>query len=125
MSSINKVILVGNVCADPEERTFQSGGKVVNLRLATNERWKDKTTGERKEKAEYHTVSVYSEGLVNLISKYVKKGSKLYIEGRLETRKWADNQGNERYTTEVVLRAYQSNILLLDKREQQSEDIPF
>lgn len=114
--SVNKVILVGNVGQDPEIRSFQSGDKVANFSLATSENWKDKNTGERKEKTEWHRVSVTNQGLVKVIESYVKKGSKLYIEGQLETRKWTDQQGQERYTTEVVLRPYRGELAMLDSR---------
>lgn len=114
--SVNKVILVGNVGNDPEIRSFQNGGRVANLSLATSENWKDKNTGERKEKTEWHRVSVTNEGLVKVIENYVKKGSKLYIEGQLETRKWQDAQGNDKYSTEVVLRPYRGELTMLDSR---------
>lgn len=116
MSSVNKVILVGNVGNDPEIRTFQNGGRVANLSLATTEKWKDKETGEKKEKTEWHRVSVPNDALVKVIENYVKKGSKLYIEGQLETRKWQDANGQEKYSTEVVLRPYNGDITLLDSR---------
>ena len=114
--SVNKVILVGNVGNDPEIRTFQNGGRVANLSLATSESWKDKATGERKDKTEWHRVSVLNEGLVNVIENYVKKGSKLYIEGQLETRKWQDQSGQDKYSTEVVLRPYRGELTMLDAR---------
>ena len=114
--SVNKVILVGNVGNEPEIRTFQNGGRVANLSLATSENWKDKNTGERKDKTEWHRVSVTNEGLIKVIENYVHKGSKLYIEGQLETRKWQDQDGNDRYTTEVVLQGFNSNLTLLDSR---------
>ena len=114
--SVNKVILVGNLGQDPEIRTFQNGGKVANFSLATSERWKDRQSGEQKEKTEWHRVSVLNEGLVGVIENYVKKGTKLYIEGQLETRKWTDNSGQERYTTEVVLRPYRGELTILDSR---------
>lgn len=117
MSSINKVILVGNVGKDPEIRSTQSGSKIANLSLATSERWKDKQTGERREKTEWHRVVVFSDGLVRVIENYVKKGSKLYVEGQLQTRKWQDQSGNDRYSTEVVLQAYGGTITLLDSRK--------
>ena len=100
--SVNKVILVGNVGQDPEVRQFQNGGQVASFSLATSETWKDKNTGERKERTEWHRISVFSEGLVRVVQNYVKKGSKLYIEGQLETRKWQDKDGQDRYTTEIV-----------------------
>ena len=116
--SVNKVILVGNVGNDPEIRTFQNGGRVANLSLATSERWKDKATGENKEKTEWHRVSVLNEGLVKVIENYVNKGSKLYIEGQLETRKWQDANGQDKYSTEVVLRPYRGELTMLDARGQ-------
>ncbi|MCI5045919.1 MAG: single-stranded DNA-binding protein [Aquisalinus sp.] len=114
--SVNKVILVGNLGADPEVRQFQNGGSVCSLSLATSENWKDKNTGERREKTEWHRVSIFSEGLVRVASQYLKKGSKVYLEGQLETRKWQDQNGQDRYTTEVVLRGYNSNLTMLDGR---------
>ncbi|MGH1399090.1 MAG: single-stranded DNA-binding protein [Alphaproteobacteria bacterium] len=114
--SVNKVILVGNVGNDPEIRTFQNGGRVANLSLATSESWKDKNSGERRDKTEWHRVSVTNEGLVKVIENYVKKGSKLYIEGQLETRKWQDQNGNDKYSTEVVLRPYRGELTMLDSR---------
>jgi single-strand DNA-binding protein len=115
--SVNKVILVGNLGRDPEVRSFQSGGKVCNLRIATSETWRDKATGERKEKTEWHSVAIFSEPLVKIAEQYLRKGSKVYIEGALETRKWQDQSGAERYTTEVVLRPYRGEMTLLDGRE--------
>ena len=114
--SVNKVILIGNLGADPEVRTFQNGGKVVNLRIATSENWKDRTTGERREKTEWHAVAIFSEPLGRIAEQYLKKGSKVYIEGQLETRKWQDQSGQDRYTTEVVLRPYRGELTLLDSR---------
>ena len=111
--SVNKVILVGNLGADPEIRTFSSGDKVANFSIATSETWKDKSSGEKKEKTEWHRVSVINQGLINVIENYVKKGTKLYIEGKLETRKWEDNNGQEKYTTEVVLRPYAGELTML------------
>ena len=115
--SVNKVILVGHAGKDPEVRSFQNGGRVANLTLATSETWKDKATGERKERTEWHRVTVANEALVGVVERFVKKGSKLYIEGQLETRKWTDQQGQERFSTEVVLRPYRGEIVLLDGRE--------
>lgn len=112
--SVNKVILVGNLGKDPEIRSFQNGGRVASFSVATSENWKDKTSGERKEKTEWHRVSVTNDALVGVIEKYVKKGSKVYIEGQLETRKWTDKDGNEKYTTEVVLRPYRGELTMLD-----------
>lgn len=114
--SVNKVILVGNLGADPEVRTFQNGGKVCNLRIATSENWKDKNTGERREKTEWHTVAVFSDGLVRVCEQYLKKGSKVYIEGQLQTRKWQDQSGNDRYSTEVVLQGFNGTLVMLDGR---------
>jgi single-strand DNA-binding protein len=115
--SVNKVILVGNLGRDPEVRTFQNGGKVCNLRIATSENWKDRNTGERKEKTEWHSVAIFSEPLARIAEQYLKKGSKVYIEGALETRKWQDQSGQDRYTTEIVLRPYRGELTLLDGRE--------
>ncbi|MBL4627374.1 MAG: single-stranded DNA-binding protein, partial [Roseicyclus sp.] len=114
--SVNKVILIGNLGRDPEVRSFPSGGKVCNLNLATSETWKDKNTGERKERTEWHRVSIYSEPLVRVAEQYLKKGSKIYIEGQLETRKWQDQSGQDRYTTEIALRPYRSELTMLDGR---------
>ena len=115
--SINKVILVGNVGNDPEIRSFNNGGKVANFSLATSESWKDRNSGERKEKTEWHRISIFQEGLVGVVERYVKKGSKLYIEGKLQTRKWTDRDGNDKYTTEVVLQGYGGNLTMLDGRD--------
>jgi single-strand DNA-binding protein len=112
--SVNKVILVGNLGRDPEIRNTQDGTKVANLSLATSENWRDKNTGERKERTEWHRVVVFNERLVDVIEKYVKKGSKLYIEGALQTRKWTDNTGAEKYTTEVVLQRFRGELTMLD-----------
>ena len=114
--SVNKVILIGNLGRDPEVRTFQNGGKVCNLRIATSETWKDKNTGERKERTEWHSVAIFQEGLVRIAEQYLRKGSKVYIEGQLQTRKWQDQSGNDRYSTEVVLRPYRGELTLLDSR---------
>jgi single-strand DNA-binding protein len=114
--SVNKVILIGNLGRDPEVRSFQNGGKVCNLRIATSENWRDRNTGERREKTEWHSVAIFSEGLVRVAEQYLRKGSKVYIEGQLETRKWQDQSGQDRYTTEVVLRGYNSNLTMLDGR---------
>lgn len=113
--SVNKVILVGNLGNDPDVRTMQSGDKVVNLSLATSESWKDKATGERKENTQWHRVVVFNQGLVNVCESYLKKGSKLYIEGQLETRSWKQD-GQKKYTTEVVLRPYRGELTMLDSR---------
>jgi single-strand DNA-binding protein len=115
--SVNKVILVGNLGKDPESRSFANGGKVVSFPVATSESWKDRNSGERKEKTEWHNVSIFSEGLARVAEQYLKKGSKVYIEGQLETRKWQDQSGNDRYTTDVVLRNFNSAMVLLDSRE--------
>jgi single-strand DNA-binding protein len=112
--SVNKVILIGNLGQDPEVKSFQNGGKVCNLRLATSESWKDKQTGERKERTEWHTVAIFGEGLVGVAEKYLRKGSKIYVEGQLETRKWQDQSGGDRYSTEVVLRGPGSALTMLD-----------
>ncbi|MDP3861916.1 MAG: single-stranded DNA-binding protein [Phaeovulum sp.] len=114
--SVNKVILIGNLGRDPEVRTFPSGGKVANLRIATSESWRDKQSGERKERTEWHSVAIYSEPLVRVAEQYLKKGSKVYIEGQLETRKWQDQSGADRYTTEVALRPFRSELTMLDGR---------
>ena len=116
--SVNKVILVGNLGKDPESRSFQNGGKVVSFSLATSENWKDKSSGERKEKTEWHNVSIFSEGLARVAEQYLKKGSKVYLEGQLETRKWQDQSGNDRYTTDIVLRNFNSSMVLLDGRSE-------
>ena len=114
--SVNKVILIGNLGADPEVRSFQNGGKVCNLRIATSETWKDRNSGERKERTQWHSVAIFSEPLAKVAEQYLKKGSKVYIEGQLETRKWQDQSGADRYTTEVVLRPYTSTLTMLDGR---------
>ena len=112
--SVNKVILVGNLGRDPESKSFQNGGKVVNLRIATSESWKDRNTGERKEKTEWHSVAIFSEGLANVAERFLRKGSKVYIEGQLQTRKWQDAQGQDRYSTEIVLQGFNSVLTMLD-----------
>lgn len=114
MASVNKVILVGNVGNEPEIRSTSNGKELANLSIATSERWNDKMTGERREKTEWHRVVVFNEGLVNVIKNYVKKGSKLYIEGALQTRKWQDKTGAERYSTEVIIQGYGGCITMLD-----------
>ena len=114
--SVNKVILVGNHGADPEVRNLPSGGKVVNLSVATSENWKDKNTGERREKTEWHRVVIFSEGLARVAESYLRKGSKVYLEGQLQTRKWQDQSGADKYSTEVVLQGFNSNLTLLDGR---------
>ncbi|WP_184474960.1 single-stranded DNA-binding protein [Rhizorhapis suberifaciens] len=115
--SVNKVILVGNLGADPEVRSFQNGGKVCNIRIATSENWKDRNSGERKERTEWHSVAIFSEGLANVAERFLRKGSKVYVEGQLRTRKWQDQQGQDRYTTEVVLQGFDAKLVLLDARE--------
>jgi len=112
--SVNKVILVGNLGADPEVRSFQNGGKVANIRIATSENWKDRNSGERKERTEWHNVAIFSEGLVGVTERYLRKGSKVYIEGKLQTRKWQDQSGADRYTTEVVLQGFDAKLVMLD-----------
>lgn len=114
---INKVIIVGNLGADPEVRTFNNGGKVCNLRIATSESWKDRNTGEKKEKTEWHSVAIFSEGLAGVAEKYLRKGSKVYIEGKLQTRKWQDQSGNDRYSTEIVLQGFDGKLEMLDSRQ--------
>ena len=116
MAGVNKVILVGRLGRDPEVRSFQNGGKVVNLRLATSETWKDKQSGERKEKTEWHSVAIFNENLGRIAEQYLKKGSNVYIEGQLETRKYQDQSGQDRYSTEVVLRQFRGELTLLDSR---------
>jgi len=112
--SLNKVMLIGNLGADPEIRSFQNGGKVANLRIATSETWKDRNTGERQERTEWHNVAIFSEGLVGVVERYLRKGSKVYIEGSLQTRKWQDSSGQDKYTTEVVLRGMNGTLTMLD-----------
>ena len=113
--SLNKVMLIGNLGADPEVRSFQNGGKVANLRIATSERWKDRD-GNQQEKTEWHTVAIFSEGLVRVVESYLKKGSKVFVEGQLQTRKWQDQNGQDRYSTEVVLRGFNGTLTMLDGR---------
>lgn len=126
MSSVNKCILIGNLGADPETKSFQNGGKIANLRLATSESWKDRQSGERKERTEWHSVSVQSEGLVGVVERFLRKGSKVYIEGQLRTRKWQDQSGNDRYTTEIVLNGPRAVLVMLDGAQgggnRQSDD---
>ncbi|MCE8555011.1 single-stranded DNA-binding protein [Ruegeria sp. 1NDH52C] len=116
--SVNKVILVGNLGRDPEVRTFQNGGKVCNLRIATSETWKDRNTGERRERTEWHSVAIFNEGLVRVAEQYLRKGSKVYLEGQLQTRKWQDQSGQDRYSTEVVLQGFGSTLVMLDGRSE-------
>ena len=114
--SLNKVMLIGNLGQDPEIRTMQNGGRVCNLSIATSDTWKDKNTGERREKTEWHRVVIYNDGLVGVCENYLRKGSKVFIEGALETRKWTDQNGQDKYTTEVVLKAYNGTLTMLDGR---------
>ncbi|GAB5469759.1 MAG: hypothetical protein Kilf2KO_27890 [Rhodospirillales bacterium] len=114
--SVNKVILVGNLGRDPEVRSLQNGGRVANLSVATSESWKDRNSGERREKTEWHRVVVFNENIVKVCENYLKKGAKIYIEGQIETRKWQDQSGQERYSTEVVLRPYRGELTMLDSR---------
>ena len=118
--SINKVTLVGNIGNEPEVKTFQNGNKVVNLSLATSERWKDKETGDMKSNTEWHRVVIFNPILADIAEKYVKKGSKIYLEGQLQTRKWQDSNGTDKYTTEVVLQNYRGELLLLDRTNDNS-----
>ncbi|ODU28766.1 single-stranded DNA-binding protein [Sphingopyxis sp. SCN 67-31] len=122
--SVNKVILIGHLGADPEVKSFRDGGRIANLRIATSEHWKDKQTGERKERTEWHSVVISGDGLVGVAEKYLRKGSAVYVEGALRTRKWQDRDGNDRYSTEVVLSGPRAVLTLLDKRESggQSDD---
>ncbi len=115
--SMNRVTLLGHLGADPESRSFNNGGKVVNLRLATSESWKDKQSGERKEKTEWHTVAIFQDGLADIAERYLRKGSKVLVEGKLQTRKWQDQSGNDRYSTEVVLQGFDAKLLLLDGKQ--------
>jgi single-strand DNA-binding protein len=121
MSSVNKVILVGNLGRDPEVRTFQNGGKVCNLRIATSENWKDKNSGERKERTEWHSVAIMAEPLARIAEQYLRKGSKVYLEGQLQTRKWQDQSGQDKYSTEIVLSPYGGKLVLLDGAEVREE----
>ncbi len=116
MAGVNKVILVGNLGADPESRSFANGGEVVNIRVATSETWKDRD-GNRQEKTEWHTVAIFNENLGRVAKSYLKKGSKVYLEGQLQTRKWQDQSGNDRYSTEVVLQKFRGELVMLDGRE--------
>ncbi|WP_116653599.1 single-stranded DNA-binding protein [Pelagibacterium sediminicola] len=114
--SVNKVILVGNLGADPEIRTLNNGGKVAQLSIATSERWRDRNSGEQRERTEWHRVVIFSEGLVRVVEQYLKKGAKVYLEGQLQTRKWQDQSGQDRYTTEIVLQGFNSTLTMLDGR---------
>lgn len=120
--SVNKVIIVGNLGRDPEVRSFQNGGKVVNLNIATSESWRDKASGEKKERTEWHSVAIFNEALGKIAEQYLKKGSTVYIEGQLETRKWQDQSGADRYTTEIVLRQYRGELTLLGSRDGANRD---
>ncbi|WP_417701908.1 single-stranded DNA-binding protein [Pseudophaeobacter sp.] len=115
-ASVNKVIMIGNLGRDPETRTFQNGSKVCNLRIATSESWKDRDTGERRERTEWHSVAIFNDGLIRVAEQYLRKGAKVYIEGKLQTRKWQDQGGNDRYSTEVVLQGFGSTLTMLDGR---------
>ncbi len=117
--SVNKVILIGNLGADPEIRHTQDGRPIANLRIATSESWRDRNSGERKEKTEWHTVVIFSEGLCKVAEQYLRKGSKVYLEGQLQTRKWQDRDGNDRYSTEVVLQGFNATLVMLDGRQGQ------
>lgn len=119
MGSVNRVTILGRLGADPEVRTFQNGGKVCNLRIATSEKWKDKDTGETIERTEWHTVAIFSAPLARIAEQYLRKGSQVYVEGQLETRKWQDQSGQDRYSTEVVLRPYKGGLTLIDRAERQ------
>jgi single-strand DNA-binding protein len=112
--SVNKVIIVGNLGADPEVKSFQNGGRICNLRIATSEDWKDKATGDKKERTEWHSVTLQSDGLVGVAERFLKKGSKVYIEGQLRTRKWQDQSGNDRYTTEISVAGFDGKLVMLD-----------
>lgn len=114
--SLNKVMLIGNLGADPDVRTFQNGNKVCNLRIATSERWRDKSSGENREKTEWHSVAIFNEGLIRVCEQYLRKGSKVFVEGQLQTRKWQDQSGNDRYSTEVVLQGWGGTLTMLDGR---------
>jgi single-strand DNA-binding protein len=122
--SVNKVIIIGNLGRDPEIRSTQDGKRIANLSVGTSESWKDKNSGERKEKTEWHRVAVYNDGLAEVVEKYLKKGAKVYIEGALQTRKWTDNAGQEKYSTEVVLKAYHGVLTMLDTARSNGADAP-
>lgn len=124
MASVNKVSLLGNLGSDPETRSLQNGGQVVNFRVATSETWKDKNTGERKEKTEWHSVAIFNENLGRVASAYLRKGSKVYLEGQLQTRKWTDQSGMDRYSTEIVLQRYRGELVLLDRRDGSAAPSP-
>lgn len=120
MASVNKVILVGALGADPEVKSFQNGGRIANMRLATGEKWKDKNTGEQKERTEWHSITLSTDGLVGVAERFLKKGSKVYIEGQLRTRKWQDANGNDRYSTEVVVGGFDGKLVMLDGAKSDS-----
>ena len=120
VGSVNKVILLGNLGRDPEIRSMQSGAKMASFSIATSKRWKDRNTQEQKEKTSWHNIVVFGDGLVDIVEKYVKKGSKIYVEGEIQTRKWQDKDGNDRYTTEIILQGYNCNLTLLDSRNNAS-----
>ena len=122
VGSVNKVILLGNLGRDPEIRSMQSGNRMATFSLATSKRWKDKNTQEQKEKTAWHNIVIFGDGLVNIVEKFVKKGSKVYVEGELQTRKWQDQDGNDKYTTEVILQGYNCNLTLLDSRNLNIEN---
>lgn len=122
--SVNKVILVGNLGRDPEVRTTQAGQKIVNLRLATNERWKDKQTGEMQERVEWHSIAIFNDNIADVAERYCRKGSSVYIEGQLQTRKWTDQSGQEKYSTEVVISRFKGELTLLGERQQQQQSAP-
>lgn len=123
--SVNKVILIGNVGADPEIRRMGSGDPVASLRIATSESWRDRNSGERRERTEWHSIVIFNENLVKVVEQYVKKGAKLYIEGQLQTRKWQDQNGNDRYTTEIVLQKYRGELQMLDGRNESRQSSEF
>ena len=120
VGSVNKVILLGNLGRDPEIRSMQSGAKMASFSIATSKRWKDRNTQEQKEKTSWHNIVVFGDGLVDIVEKYVKKGSKIYVEGEIQTRKWQDKDSNDRYTTEIILQGYNCNLTLLDSRNNAS-----
>lgn len=122
MAGVNKVIIIGNLGRDPEVRTFSNGSKVVNLNIATSETWKDKASGEKKERTEWHTVAIFNEPLGKIAEQYLRKGSTVYIEGKLETRKWQDQSGADRYTTEIVLRPFNGELTLLGGKSDRQDD---
>lgn len=123
-ASVNKVILIGNLGADPEVRSFQNGGRIANFRIATTEQWKDKNTGEKKERTEWHSIVLSSEGLAGVAERYLRKGSKVYVEGKLQTRKWQDQAGNDRYTTEIVVGGHGGVLTMLDGPQGGGTDAP-